>query len=249
VPARTDDALWAQLRGLNERFKNWRLKSEARDKISKASARDPKEERAAVKKEQAVVKKEFVTLRKDLATLKASVKRHREASEAEGGSEIGKRPRVQEDLETTVDDLLRNLKDAEILEMFVRQVVQGITALKDQPNDRIQSTEDLLSRFVEYRQQHEQDNDGKKLKCVLENAAEAAESCAKTGFVCRFVYHLVEHLHRRQNPTYSRTGNCDRENEAKRSDLVPIVICRIVNGLRKHKGAEALVVLNALVSK
>jgi hypothetical protein len=234
---------------VKERFKDWKLKSEARDKISKASASDLKEERAAVKKEQAVVKKEFVTLRSDLATLKASVKRHREASEAQGGSEIGKRPRIQEDLETTVDDLSQHLKDAEILEMFIRQVVRGITVLKNQPDDRSQSTGDLFSCFVEYRQQHEQDDDGEKLKCVLENVAKAAESCAKTGFVCRFVSRLVEHLHRRQDPTYSRTGDCDREREAKRLDLVPIVICRIVNGLRKRKGAEALVVLNALVSK
>lgn len=81
VPARTDGALWTQLRDLNARFGVWKQKSEAWDKISNASASNPK-------KEQAAVKKEFVTLRNDFAALKESMKRHREASEVEEGSEI-----------------------------------------------------------------------------------------------------------------------------------------------------------------
>ena len=49
-----------------------------------------------------------------------------------------KRYRGGSEVQTSIEDLSREVKDAEILEIFIRQVVQGITALKKQLEDRSQ---------------------------------------------------------------------------------------------------------------
>ena len=238
---RPDGGLEEQVQRCKARFENLKQKSKAlREKSSKGSTEELKGEQAALKKElqgqQAALKKELKVLKK-LAPAQGQAAGQRRG---EIGSALG--------------NLQKDFNDYEVVDTLVGKVEQGITALRNPPGSR-SSAEDYFNGFLEYRkrQQHQQDDDGKDLVSVLEKAAEATESSAKgknmTGFVCRFISHLVEHLRRRRDPTYSKTGNFDRDRHARRLDRVPALICRIVNGLRKYKGAEALVVLNALVGK
>ena len=220
-------------------FEDWKSRA-LRDKSSKPS-------KSELKKTQAALKRNLAALQQLAAAQGQTAKQQRTGK---------RRCRNREEpekiiLRPALDDLVRDFQDTKILNILVRKVEQGIIALRKPPGVWSR-TEDYFIEFVKYRQrQRHQQDDGKELVSVLEKVAKVAENGAKdkskTGFICRFISHLVEHLRRRRDPTYSKTGNFDLEREAKRSDLVPVVICRIVSGLREYKGAEALVVFNALV--
>jgi hypothetical protein len=194
---------------------------------------------------------------KEQATLKRNIDALNDFADA--GRQVvdqlpGKRRRKKVAPHSGVENLMKNFKDTVLVMSFVAKVEEGVALMKQQPPDDRSSTGDYFNDLVEYRQrqQNEQNDNGKEFMCTLEKVADAASANkdkTTTAFVCRFVSHLFRHLHREREPSYSHTDNADREGELKRLESVTVVICKIVNGLRKYKGAEALVVLNALVGE
>jgi hypothetical protein len=244
------------------RFETWKEKSEELDRTP-GSTRDKR-------KMQAKLNKELIDLGKELAVtpLGQPVKQRRTKRRRIQGPDAERTPDAEEgttDAEEGTTDaeegtpegtpdaeqkgLARKFNSIRAVEMLLRKVRKGLNELKQ--GSPSTSVDDHFNDLVEYRrrQQHEQDKDGQQLVSVLRKAGSALEKRAKTtAFVCRFISHLVEYLHRRRDE-HPRTDDCDREKDRERLDSVPVVVCRIVNGLLKKKGAEALVVFNALVGK
>ncbi|KAH6632462.1 hypothetical protein F5144DRAFT_574138 [Chaetomium tenue] len=220
--------------GLEARLKEWKQKSEALLK-SMGSIRQLKEEEAA--------------LQRDLEHAAALNKHHPPKRRRKGGN--GPEKIVPP---SGAENLLRDMNDTMLVYNFITQVKKGVIAL-NLPSGRNSTAEVCFDEFVAYRlrQQSQADDNGEEFERTLKKVAKAENSRAKckstTVFVCRFLSHLVQHLHRQRDPKYSETGNLDSEKRVKKTESVAVMICKIVNGLHEHKGVEALVVLNALVER
>ncbi|KAH6631729.1 hypothetical protein F5144DRAFT_230034 [Chaetomium tenue] len=197
------------------------------------------------------LKSETAALKEELEELAAThdqqrpKKRHRKG---QGGAE-NTTPR------SGAQHLLMDLNDTVLLQTFISKVKQGVVKLRRSPSGRNSTTggSGCFRYLLEYRdrQPSGEDDTGEELECTLKKMADAAESCAtvksSTGFICRFISPLVQHLRRRIDPKYSKTGHSDSEKGMRKTEGVSVAMCRIVNGLQRHKNVEALVVLNALV--